>query len=277
MIAPHRLLKRSLIAMASCCLAALFVIPYFYLIFSSVKHPFDIVTAPPTFFPKAFTWENYRTMMSGTSIVGYAGNSLAAMSASTVLCVSMGAMAAFGLSRLRSKLGTVLLVITLCLKMIPLSCISVPIYGMIKSLRLYDSVLGLIAVYTSINLPFVIWMMYSFFDGIPRDLDEAALMDGCNKLRTFTRVIFPISRPGFTTTGIFTAMSVWNDFLFGFLLTSTRAKTVPVAISEYLTTYSVDMGPMISMAVLFSIPIIVLSISGQRYIISGMTLGSVKG
>lgn len=160
--------------------------------------------------------------------------------------------------------------------MIPLISVAIPLYRIIGEIGLMDTKLALILIYTSINIPFVIWMMLGFFDSLPKELDESARVDGCGMLGAFIRIILPISLPGLATTGIFSFMLSWNDFLFGLLFTSTSAKTVPVGISEFLTAYNLDLGPMTAAATLFSLPVMLLSFFMQNYIVRGMTMGAVK-
>lgn len=163
------------------------------------------------------------------------------------------------------------------IRMIPLVCISVPIYSVINKIGLRDTHIALILVYACIGVPFVIWMMMGFFNGIPRELDEAALVDGCSNLSAFFRVIVPVAMNGMATTAIFTFLTGLNDFLFALLITMSGTKTVPVGLSEFLTEYNIQLGPMAAGAVLFSLPIIIISFFIQKRIVKGMTMGAVKG
>ena len=148
--------------------------------------------------------------------------------------------------------------------MIPTSSIAVPIYELITNLGLYDTRVALIIVYAAINMPFVMWVMLGFYEGIPTSIDEAACMDGASSLQTFIRIILPICTPGLATAFVFT------------LFTSTEAKTFTVGLSEFLSAYSMDLGPMCAGALIFSLPVMVLSIVAQRFIVQGITAGSVK-
>lgn len=176
-----------------------------------------------------------------------------------------------------SKLSVMLVVLVLCLKMIPTSSIVVPIYDLVCKLGLYDTRIALIIVYAAINMPFVMWTMLSFYEGIPTTLDEAAFMDGASSLTTFRKVILPICKPGLATAFIFTLFLAWNDFLVALLLTSTNAKTFTVGLAGFLSAYNLDLGPMCAGAFLFSFPVMIISLAAQRYIVQGMTAGAVKG
>jgi multiple sugar transport system permease protein len=186
-------------------------------------------------------------------------------------------MAAYSFSRYAFPLRNIFFLLTLCTKMIPQVVIGIPIYMLLKEVRLMDSVVSLILVYTAFNLPFVIWLMRSFFDGVPFEIDEAAKMDGCSRFGIFAKVVIPISAPGLATSAIFCFMFSWNEFLFALLLTASKAKTMPVGISEFITIWSIEWGPMAATAVSFTIPVLLFSLFVQKYIVTGMTLGAVKG
>lgn len=273
-------LKRNLwlvfIVVLTCLLACVFLSPYIYLLLTSLKPSAEAVSAPPTLWPSKFSFENYRNMFDYLPVGKYFVNSLVTAGASTFISVLLGSMAAYGISRFTSITGNYFLLFTLVIRMVPMISIAIPMYMIIKDMGLIDTKLALILVYTSVNVPFAIWLMIGFFDSVPKEFDEAARIDGCGWLGAFIRVILPVSLPGLATTAIFTFMLAWNDFLFSLLMTSTQAKTATVGISEFLTAYNLDLGPMTAAAVSFSLPVMIFSLFVQRYIVSGMTLGAVK-
>ncbi|WP_232328943.1 carbohydrate ABC transporter permease [Metabacillus litoralis] len=260
----------------TCILAMLFLGPYVYLLLTSLKPSAEAVSSPPTLWPSKFSFENYRNMFDYLPVGKYFANSLITAITSTFISVLLGSMAAYGISRFTSVTGKYFLLFTLVIRMVPMISIAIPMYMIIKNMGLIDTHLALVLVYTSVNVPFAIWLMIGFFDSIPKEFDEAARIDGCSWLGSFIRVIIPVSLPGLATTAIFTFMLAWNDFLFALLITSTNAKTATVGISEFLTAYNLDLGPMTAAAVSFSLPVMIFSLFLQRYIVSGMTLGAVK-
>ncbi|MBD1381529.1 carbohydrate ABC transporter permease [Bacillus sp. IB182487] len=264
------------IFLVTCMLALLFLGPYVYLLLTSFKPSAEAVSSPPTLWPKQFSLENYYGMFKYLPIGKYFLNSLLTATVSMGLSVFIGSLAAYGFSRFSSKVSNIFLLITLGIRMVPMISVAIPMYIIINNMGLIDTPLALIFVYTSINIPFAIWMMIGFFDGIPKEFDEAARVDGCSRLGAFLRIILPVSLPGLATTAIFTFMLAWNDFLFALLLTSTNSKTATVGISEFLTAYNLDLGPMTAAAITFSLPVMIFSFLVQRYIVSGMTLGAVK-
>lgn len=257
-------------------LSALFLFPYVFLALSSFKPAQEVITIPPTFFPKTFSIENYQEMYNYINVEKSLLNSFVSAFGSTAIAVLLGALSAFALVRANSKLSAILLAMVFFLKMIPLSAIAVPIYRIITSVGLYDTRIALVIVLAATNMPLVIWIMIGFFQSVPVSLDEAACVDGASSLATFFRVILPVSVPGIATAGILTLFLSWNDFLLSLMLTSTNAKTFTVSLSEFLLGYQINLGPMTAASFLFSFPIIILAIFAQKYIIQGLTAGSVK-
>lgn len=257
-------------------MAALFLFPYIFLAMSSFKPAGEVISIPPTFFPETFSVENYVEMNNYINVGRSLGNSVVAAVCSTAIAVLLGSLSSFALVRANSKLSAALLASVFFLKMIPLSAIAVPIYRIISSLGLYDTRIALVLALAATNMPMVIWIMIGFFQSIPVSLDEAACVDGASPLVTFFRVILPVSVPGIATAGIFTLFLAWNDFLLSLMLTSTNAKTFTVALSEFLGSYQINLGPMTAASFLFSFPIIILAIFAQKYIVQGLTAGAVK-
>lgn len=253
------------------------LIPYIYVICCSFKPGSEVIAVPPSFFPKAFSIENFTGLLERMDALQFLWNSLSVSLISTVIALILGSLAAYAIQRSGAKLSIILVVLVLCLKMIPTSSIVVPIYELICNLGLYDTKIALIIVYAAINMPFVMWTMLSFYEGIPTTLDEAAFVDGASSFKTFWKVILPICKPGLATAFIFTLFLAWNDFLVALLLTSTNAKTFTVGLAEFLSAYNLDLGPMCAGAFLFSFPVMIISLAAQKYIVQGMTAGAVKG
>lgn len=253
------------------------LVPYIYVICCSFKPGSEVIAVPPSFFPKAFSIENFTGLLERMDALQFLWNSLSVSLISTVIALILGSLAAYAIQRSGAKLSIILVVLVLCLKMIPTSSIVVPIYELICNLGLYDTKIALIIVYAAINMPFVMWTMLSFYEGIPTTLDEAAFVDGASSFKTFWKVILPICKPGLATAFIFTLFLAWNDFLVALLLTSTNAKTFTVGLAGFLSAYNLDLGPMCVGAFLFSFPVMIISLAAQKYIVQGMIAGAVKG
>ena len=270
-------IKLKIAIVISIIVTLFWLIPYIYVICCSFKPGSEVIAVPPSFLPKAFSIESFSQLFSRMDAAKYLINSLTTAVGSTLIAVILGSLAAYAIQRSGAKLSVWLVVLILCLKMIPTSSIAVPIYEIICNLGLYDTKIALIIVYAAVNMPFVMWTMLSFYEGIPSTLDEAAYVDGATSLQTFRRIILPICTPGLATAFIFTLFLAWNDFLLSLLLTSMNAKTFTVGLAGFLSAYNQDLGPMCAGAFLFSFPVMILSMFAQRYIVQGMTAGAVKG
>jgi multiple sugar transport system permease protein len=210
-------------------------------------------------------------------------NSLIVSSSVTIIALIIGSLAAYALVRLKFPFQNTILIGILATRMIPEVSLVIPLYILASRVRIFNgSLLNtpyiLIITYLSFALPFAIWLMSSFFQTIPVELEDAARIDGCTRIQTLWRIIMPISAPGLVSTGLFVFLTAWDEFFFALIFTSTvAAKTVPVAIAEFSGRYVVDVGGMMTGGVLAAIPPVLLSLIFQRYIVSGLTAGAVKG
>lgn len=271
-------LGKGLVIFISVAITILWLCPYLYLASSAFKPGREVIEIPARFFPSKFSLQNFQNLFSQLSVAKDILNSLLTATCSMLIAVLLGSLAAYAIARSGgTKLSAILIAMVLCIKMIPISSITVPIYNMICRMGLYDKQIALIIVYSAINIPFVIWMMINFYESIPITLDEAAFIDGASNLQTFTKIILPLSVPGLATAAIFTFFMAWNDFLVALLMTSVNAQTFTVGLSGFLSAYSLDLGPMCAGSFLFSFPVIILSIFAQKFIVRGMTSGAVKG
>ncbi len=268
-------------------LALLFVyVPVAWLVISSISSRSELLSTPIHWIPQHPTFQNYINILfpsQGTSEVAKTfritlWNSLMVATSVTVIALVFGSIAAYALIRLRFPFRQTLLISILGTRMIPEISLVIPIYLFATRFGLFNSPIILIITYLSFALPFAIWLMAAFFESIPVELEDAARIDGCNRLETLWRIILPISTPGLVSTGLFVFLTAWDEFFFALILTSTvSAKTVPVAIAEFTGRYVVDVGGMMTGGVLAAIPPVLLSLIFQRYIVSGLTAGAVKG
>lgn len=265
------------VILASLMVLTVFLLPYLNMAFTSLKPAPEVFRVPPRFLPSSIRFGSYARMVDYLPFTLYLRNSLTVALLSTFISVFVGAFGAYSFSRYVFPFRNFFFLLTLCTRMIPQIVIGVPIYIFFRKLGFIDNILSLVLVNTAFNIPFVIWLMRSFLEGVPGEIDEAAQIDGCSRISTFIRIILPISAPGLATTAIFCFMYSWNEFLFALLLTASKAKTMPVGISEFITIWSIEWGPMAATAVSFSIPVIVFSLFVQRYMVTGLTLGAVKG
>jgi len=254
------------------------LIPFIWLILTTFKQPVEFLTWPPVFFPSQPTLGNYQDVMKIPFIGRYFMNTLIIASASTFLAVTLGSAAAYALARVKFPfhLNAILAIWILITRMYPAVATAVPYFVLIQKLGLLDKHLALIITYTSFNLPFVVWLMLGFFQGIPIDMERAAIVDGTSMWQRFTKIVLPLAAPGLIATTILSFILGWNEFLFAVILTSLKAKTVPVVIAGFITDKGLDWGMMSALGTMLVVPVILLAWISQRYLIRGLTLGAVK-
>jgi len=223
----------------------------------------------------SLTFQNYALLFLESSILRYLRNSLLINGLSTLIVVIIGAMAGYAFSRYQSKLFENLKFWYLSTQMIPPICAVLPVFVMMIALDLVDTHQGLIWVYTATNLPFAVWMSAGFFEGIPKEIEEAFLVDGCTPFQAFLRML-PLIKGGLAATSVFTFLMGWNEFLFAFILTRFEAITLPVGLSQFKTIVGLEWGEMAAMGVFMLVPVIVLSAILQKHLIRGLTFGAVK-
>jgi multiple sugar transport system permease protein len=261
-------------------------LPVAWLIISSISTRSELLSTPIHWIPQQPTIQNYINIIApGENASEVAKtfritlwNSLLVASSVTIIALTLGSLASYALVRLRFPFRQSMLIGILGTRMIPEISLVIPLYLFATRFGLYNSPAILIITYLSFALPFAIWLMAAFFNTIPVELEDAARIDGCNRIETLFRIIMPISAPGLVSTGLFVFLTAWDEFFFALILTSTvSAKTVPVAIAEFTGRYVVDVGGMMTGGVLAAIPPVLLSLIFQRYIVSGLTAGAVKG
>ena len=252
--------------------------PFLWLVLTTFKQPVEFLTWPPVFWPGHPTLDNYRAALDQPFIGRFFTNTLIIAAGSTFLAVVFGSAAAYSLARVKFPFGlnNILAIWMLLTRMYPAVATALPYFILIKNLNLLDTHWALIITYTSFNLPFVVWLMLGFFQGIPADLERAAIVDGCSMWQRFIRIVLPLSAPGLVATTILSFILAWNEFLFAVILTSIKAKTVPVVVAGFITDKGLDWGTMSALGVMLITPVLLLAWSSQRYLIRGLTLGAVK-
>jgi multiple sugar transport system permease protein len=258
--------RRVLIAGLLIVVLLVFLFPYAYMVSTSFKTPGQTLAVPPTLLPKSWSIQSYLRLGQGSGIARAFVNSIGIAVVSTLLALLLGVPAAYAVTRYGTAPGRVFLVFALVTRMVPA-----------VTLGLLDTWVAVAVAHTTISLPLAVWLLAGFFEAVPFELEEAARVDGCSRLGALWRVIIPVVTGGIAVTSIFSFLASWNEFLFALLLTSNSAQTVPVAINAFNTQYGLDWGTMTSLSVVYSLPVIALSLFMQRRIIAGMTLGAVKG
>jgi len=281
--------KRATLVCVAFLLALFILAPFYWLVVSSISEKAELLAVPLRWFPRRPTLSNYATLLGGGGMMSVSGgevppfktairNSLTVCLTVNVLCLTVGAVAAYAFCRMRFWLKKQLLLTIIAVRMLPEISLVVPLYMIMRNMKLLDTPFALIIVYASFILPFTIWMLKSYFQSIPAELEEAAFIDGSSRMGVLTRIVLPLALPGIITTAIFTLLTAWDEFLFALIMTSTyAAKTIPVSISEFTTRHLIDYGLMTTGGVIAALPPVILASALQKYIIRGLTEGSVKG
>ncbi len=254
--------------------------PVYWMLTISLKSEVDQFATPPPWFVFTPTLDHYYDAFVTRGFGEYLLNSAIVSVSSTICALVIGTLAAYALTRfeLPWRLNRHLSLWILSTRMFPAIVTAVPLFLMMRDLRLLNTRASLSIVYTAFNLPFVVWMMRGFFADLPRDLEEAALVDGDSRLGALVRVVLPLVAPGLAATAVFCLIISWNEFLFALVLTQTdAAMTLPVGIAGRVTQYEIKWGVMSAAASVALVPILVFALALQKYLVRGLSLGAVKG
>jgi multiple sugar transport system permease protein len=253
------------------------LVPIVWLVVTSFKYTRDIISLSNW---STFTLYNYQSLFSGNSaFIRLLLNSLGLVCFTTILCITLGAFAAYSLSKFRWPRAFTLAVlgVALFIQLVPPVALVPTYYVIMNNFFLYDSVTALVLVNTVLNLPFAVFLLKVYFDSIPDELKEAALVDGCKDFGVFRRVMVPLAAPGIAAVTILVAILTWNEFLMALSLTATpNGQTITVGIARFVQEYSVRYGDMTAAATIATIPLIVLAVFAHRYIVTGLTGGAIK-
>ena len=260
--------------------------PLLWLFSASLSTQVELYAVPPHWIPQHPTLQNYLDIvfpsLAASSVPRTFAvsiwNSIKIASLVTVICIVLGSLAAYALVRIPFKFSRTIQLGILATRMIPEVSLILPLFIIASSLQLINKPIVLIIAYLTFALPYAIWLMAAYFQTVPIDLEDAARLDGCTRLGILFQVIMPISVPGLVSTAMFVFLVAWDEFFYALIFTSTlAAKTAPVAIAEFVGRYVVNINGMMAGGILAALPPVVLALIFQRYIVSGMTAGAVKG
>lgn len=248
--------------------------PILWIFLTSVKPTMDMPAYPPKFIFRP-TFEHYGRAFTRSGFLGAFIDSMVISVIVMLISVTLGTMCAYALARFNVG-GKNFRFWILSQRMFPPVAMILPLYILMRRLHLLDSYAALIITYTVVNLPFTVWLMRGFIKDVPKEMDEAAFIDGCSIWGTFRRIILPVVMPGLVAAAIFAFISSWNEFLFAMILTGGNVKTVPLVASEVITDKEVLWGPMSAIGAMTAAPIILFTFFVQKYIVRGMSYGAVK-
>lgn len=250
-----------------------FLFPFVWMILSSFKQQAQIIAVPPRWFFTP-TFVHYREVFQQYDLGRSIWNSLVISVGSTFFSLVLGLPAAYAIARYR--LNSLALTI-LVARIVPGITFLIPWFILFSRLRLVDTYTSLILSHMLVGLPFIIWVMAPFFEALPRELEEAAMVDGATRPGAFFRVLLPLTGPGVLTCSILSFVFSWNNFMFAVVLTGSRTRTLPIAIFNFLSYSEINWGGLMAAAVVITLPILLVALVAQRYIIQGLTAGAVKG
>jgi multiple sugar transport system permease protein len=252
--------------------------PLLWMLITSLKSEQDILTNQLQYLPSRVTLENYVNIWNRSGFPTLIVNSAIVTTLTLVICLTFGSLAAYGFTRAKFQGRNQLMLVYLVVRMFPVVLLIIPLFIMLRSLKLLDSPLGLAMAYTSFLLPLCVWMMKGFFEAIPIDLEEAARIDGCTRLEVLFRVVLPLARSGLVATGVFIGIASWNEFLFALMITTSQgSRTWPVGLQLMIGEFQLPWGTFSAGGIISIVPVIIFFSIVQRTLIRGITAGAVKG
>jgi multiple sugar transport system permease protein len=268
---------RALLWVLLVIIVASYAFPFVYLASTSFKPPVEAIAVPPSLIPKTWSLENYQAALGTFGVIPSFINSITTALISTALTIVLAVPAAYAITRFATRSGQVFMFGTLVTRMVPPVAIGIPLVAIMTGIGLRDTPTGTALAQTTISLPLAIWLLTSFFESVPIELEEAATMDGASRIRILISVIVPVVSGGIAVAAIFAFLASWNEFLFALLLTAIRAQTTPVVIANFQTQFGLQWGAMTALAILYSLPVVAVTFLLQKRIVGGLTLGAVKG
>ena len=252
--------------------------PLLWMVLSSLKPSAELFVNPPRILPGAITFEWYANLVGSSDAISLFKNSLVVGVATTAICLILGTFAAYGVTRFDFPGKRAFLGAALVSYVFPAIVLFISVYMIVNSLGLVDTRLGLILCHCILTFPFALWMLKSFFEGVPREIDEAAWVDGASFAQTFVLVILPLSLPGLFSVAVFVFVLSWNEFLFAsVMITSGDMKTIPLGIAEFITSFDIRWGEIMAIGTLATVPVVIMFLCVQRYFVAGVTSGAIKG
>ena len=250
-----------------------FVFPFIWMILASLKTQADIIAVDRLFIFTP-TLDNYREVLAGQKFPLYIMNSLIIGVGATLAALALGLPAAFAIARYGLKK---LALVVLLVKIIPGITFLIPWFTLFSKIHMIDTYPALILAHMLVALPYIVWIMIPFFESMPVEIQESSLIDGCSPYQMFRKIVLPISAPGAITCSLLSFIHSWNNFLFSLVLSGNKTKTLPVAIFNFLTDAEINWGGVMTAACIIMTPVVIVSLLSQRYIVSGLSAGAVKG
>jgi len=272
-----RLVRTSYDAVGLLVLAVI-MFPIYWMVTTALKPGREILSLTPYWVPAPITFDNFKTAMQVPFFWNDVVNSLIIVLTVVVISVVLAFLAAVAVARFGFRGRSAFVVMVIAVQMVPLNALVIPIYLLLDSVGQVDSLLGVIAYYMAVVLPFMIWTLRGFVQNIPVDLEEAAMVDGASRVGAFMRIVFPLVAPGLVATAIFGFIQAWNEYIIAYVLLSSSSKqTLTIWLASFTTQHGTDWGGLMAGATLTALPVVVFFLLVQRQVTGGLTAGAVKG
>ncbi|MBD3844171.1 carbohydrate ABC transporter permease [Bosea sp. SSUT16] len=250
--------------------------PFVWMLLTSIKPNADLSQFPVRYLPSSTTFEHYQTLIQRTSFPVNLLNSLVIACGAVVLGLAASVPAAYSFSRFRFRGRRMLMTGFLVINMFPIVLLIIPLFVLMRTLGLIDTFIGVIIGHSTFSIPFSIWMLVSYFNAIPKDLDEAATIDGASRLQTIRLVVLPLVMPGIVTTAIYVFITSWNEYLFAMMLSGETVRPVTVALQLFIGEFTVQWGVLTAGGTIIALPVTILFLFVQKRLVGGLTAGAVK-
>ncbi|MGY1497670.1 carbohydrate ABC transporter permease [Streptomyces sp. QTS52] len=251
--------------------------PVYWMLNTAFKPAKDAIDPDPSLLPTGFTLANFRRALNIADFWGPVGRSLIVSLTVVVIGIVVGMLAALAISRFAFRGRKIVIVGILAVQMVPLVAMIIPVFLLLNDLDQYDRLSGLIITYLTFILPFTVWTLRGFIVNIPKELEEAAMVDGCSRTTAFLRVVFPLLAPGLVATSVYGFIQAWNEYLYALMLMSQKNQTATVWLGNFTTKHGTEYAPMMAGSTMMAVPIVVLFLLVQRKMAAGLTAGAVKG
>ncbi|CAH0298697.1 carbohydrate ABC transporter permease [Roseomonas sp. CECT 9278] len=250
------------------------ILVFLWMLSLSLKNELDNTDYPPVFIPNPPVWDNFAAVFERNDFLKYAINSVIVSFSATGLAILLGVPAGYGIAKMRATKAAVVILIA---RITPGLSYLIPLFLLFQWVGLTGTVVPIIITHLVITVPIVVWIMMGFFEGLPAELEEAALVDGATIWQAFRHVAMPLAKPGITVATILAFIFSWNNFIFAMVLAGRESRTLPVAVNNMLTFEQISWGPLSAAALLVTAPVLVLTLLAQKQIVAGLTAGGVKG
>jgi N,N'-diacetylchitobiose transport system permease protein len=251
--------------------------PLYWMLDTAFKPAKDAIDPDPSLLPTGITLDNFRRALTIADFWGPVGRSLVVSLSVVVIGIVVGLLAALAISRFAFRGRKIVIIGILAVQMVPLVSMIIPVFLLLNDLDQYDRLSGLVITYLTFILPFTVWTLRGFIVNIPKELEEAAMVDGCSRTGAFVRVVFPLLAPGMVATSVYGFIQAWNEYLYALMLLSQDHQTATVWLGNFTTQHGTEYAPMMAGATMMAVPIVVLFLIVQRKMAAGLTAGAVKG